>query len=396
MTETRGQYIGPEIIKLEHHQNQATNRKGYLTGLAYDCYTRPDDDRASHYLARELMYRGFFEAAIKEFKRHIAMDKWVQEKGQSYIHIGDCYIYLNQEDKAVEAWHKAFQIDASRRESFMKLAEHYFKKNDAQRTAVYATAVLTIPNGNFYANNQEHYTYKPHELLYWAYWYMGDRSRSKDYFFQAFQYQPKNPKYLHDLQFYLPKVSIIVPTLGREEGLKRCLDSIKTLNYPQELIETIVLEGNETVPQKVKKGVQQSTGEYITFAANDTEFTPDSLAFAVRASYAENKALVAFHEGEILPDEGNICAHFIIKKAFIAQLENGELFSTDFYHVGVDNWLWAQAKKLNQAFHCEEAQILHYHFSTGKSEMDEVYKKGWEHVEEDRATLVRKLELLCQ
>ena len=61
------QYLGEDIIKLEHYQNEQTNRSGYLKGLAIDCYNNPDNDRNSHYFAREMMYLGRFKSAIKEF-----------------------------------------------------------------------------------------------------------------------------------------------------------------------------------------------------------------------------------------------------------------------------------------------------------------------------------------
>jgi hypothetical protein len=71
----------------------------------------------------------------------------------------------------------------------------------------------------------------------------------------------------------------------------------------------------------------------------------------------------------------------------------GEIFDTEFHHVGVDNLLWARCKKLGQAVRCEKAVVKHNHFSKG-APMDEVYKEGWSHVEEDRALLAKKMEAL--
>ena len=87
-------YLDENIIKLEHYQNVETNRSGYLKGLAYDCYMNPDNDRNSHYFAREMMYNGRFNSAIKEFERHISMNRWDQENAQSILYIGDCYSHL--------------------------------------------------------------------------------------------------------------------------------------------------------------------------------------------------------------------------------------------------------------------------------------------------------------
>ncbi len=189
----------------------------------------------------------------------------------------------------------------------------------------------------------------------------------------------------------LPTVSIIIPQLGREEGLKRCLDSIDRLYYPKHLIEVLIEEGEETVPIKVKKGFERSKGDVIVYAANDMEFTPKSLYEAVRLS--RDFGLVAFNAGEVLPDRGNICEHFLITKKLATEL--GEIFDTEFHHVGVDNLLWARAEKRQQSVRAEKAIIHHHHFSKREGEgWDLVYDKGWSETSEDRELLKNKLKSL--
>ena len=198
----------------------------------------------------------------------------------------------------------------------------------------------------------------------------------------------------------LPVVTVIIPHLSkvdgknlghRDEGLRRCIDSIKAQTYPQDRIEVVVLDGPESVPEKVEIGLRQSKGDFVVFAANDMELAPDALEAAHKDSVEFNKALVAFNGGALLPDEGNICEHFMIRKDFVKELENGQIFSTDFHHVGCDNWLWAQAKRRNEAFRSERAKMTHHHFSKSRNAMDAVYKRGWDKVDQDRQTLRRKL-----
>jgi glycosyltransferase involved in cell wall biosynthesis len=140
-------------------------------------------------------------------------------------------------------------------------------------------------------------------------------------------------------------MTFVIPTLGREEGLKRCVDSIKNLNYPQDKIEIIIkedsLENRTGVPKLVKQGYEESTGDWIVFASNDTEFTPDSINEAL---WEGADGYVAFNTGLILPDEGNINEHFMIRRDIVEKI--GEIFDTDFWHVGCDNLLWAKMKKL--------------------------------------------------
>lgn len=385
-------FLDSSVIKLEHFQNHETDRSGYLRGLAIDCYRNPENDRNSHYLGRELLWTGRPQSAIWELKRHVAMEKWPAERSQSFVFMGQAHEQLNDEKNALNAYHEAIRVDCSRREPFIRLAEYYHKRNDHQRTAVYALASLGIKQSGFYADNGAHYREVPHELLYWAFWYLGDKEKSREHFEKAISYVPNHPKYLQDSQFYvdLPTVSFVIPTLGREEGLKKCLESIGKLNYPAEKIDICVLDDpNPTVPEKVADGVGKTSGAYIVYAANDTEFPPDSLKTAILSSIMNKKRLVAFHSEDILPDEGNICAHFVIKRDLIAEID-GEVFDTGFTHVGVDNLLWAKCKKLGEAHHESTAVITHNHFSKG-SEYDWVYKRGWENADRDRALLKLKL-----
>ena len=385
---SKSKYLGSDIIRLEHFQNRETDRSGYLTGLALDCFLHPENDRHSHYLGRELLWRGFHEAAIRELTRHIEMNKWLPEKAQSMIFIGDAYEQLAREERAVEWWMKAFATDPMRREALMKLCEFYFKKNDYHRVNCFAEMSLCVPYQPFYANNQEHYTFKPHEYLYWAKFYLGDFAGSKEHFEIALKFLPNHGKFLHDARFYeeLPKVTVILPSLGRPEGLERCLESIRRQNYPAEKIETLVLDDTPRigVPKRVAEGLLKSTGDVIVFASNDIEFHPDAIILAVLKS--KEKALVAMDAGN--PEE---CEHFLIRKDLIPRI-GGEIFDTEFNHVGVDNLLMAKAKKLNEFGRCE-GKVNHFHFSNGKAEFDEVYAIGWkeEMVKKDRELLKRKL-----
>lgn len=390
-------YLPESSVLLEHFQNHETNRSGYLRGLAIDCFNNPDKDRQSHYFAREAFYTGRYKTAIKEFQRHISMNRWPAERSQSAVFMGDCYMALGKEEDAIRSWHEAISINSERREPWLKLAEHYYRKGDALRTAAYCEASLVIHQSGFYADKAEHYRHVPHEWLYWAYYRLGNVQKATKHFDEALAYIPTNPKYLHDYRFFhpLPSVSFVVPTLGRPEGLQRCLDSIKALNYPQELLDVCVLDAPEpTVPQKVSEGATKTKGEWIVYAANDTEFTPDSLMIAYLSSIENQAGLIAFHSEELLPDRGNAYAHFIIRRDLLPSLEDGEIFSTRYTHCAADNWLGAQCEKLGVAHHEEKAIIKHNHFSHG-AEWDWVYERGWSHAEEDRATLKKDLERLA-
>lgn len=189
-------------VKVEHWQNTETNRSGYLRGLAYACLLHPENDRNSHYLGRELLGTGRPKSAIHELQRHVDMYQWAAERAQSIIYMGDAHIQLGNVEIGLNNYHWAFQVDSSRRESLMRLALYYWRQVDHQRAAAYAAAALTVPWTPFYSNNVAEYEQLPHEILYWALWYLGNKEEAKLHWEKAIAYQPNNPKYLHDSQFF--------------------------------------------------------------------------------------------------------------------------------------------------------------------------------------------------
>lgn len=103
-----------------------------------------------------------------------------------------------------------------------------------------------------------------------------------------------------------PKISIVFPTFGGLKDTKKCLSSIEKLSYPQEALETIVVDNrspDETVsfvqknfpwvkllPQKenlgfakaVNLGIRKAKGEYLLITNNDVLFEKNYLARLVK------------------------------------------------------------------------------------------------------------------
>lgn len=201
-------FVGKDTIFLQHFQNEKTDRSGYLKGLALDCYMNPGNDRNSHYFGRELMYKQRYNSAIKEFERHIAMGKWAAERAQSWIYKGDCYLQQKKFDDAIHAYLEATIVDPTRREAFLRLAAFYYRQHLPFQVTLYAHTALQVPRVEFYTNNDMDYTFLPHEYLYWAYWEMGDKERSKLHYDLAASYNPKREKIIHDRQFYYQEESL--------------------------------------------------------------------------------------------------------------------------------------------------------------------------------------------
>jgi len=387
-------YFEPGIIKLEHWQQPNENRGRYLAGLALDCFSNPTNDRNSHYLAREMMYRGRFHSAIAEFQRHTTMNGWIAERAQSYIFMGDCYSYLGDKKNAVTSYQQAINLDGDRREAWIKLAEMYWQDNDLQRAAAYANAALTVPWRDFYANQMIHYREKPHQILYHSLWWLGDIAKSFEHWKAAENFAPENPRIREDSRFYLellnPKVSIVIPTLCRPDALKALGQSIPRLagwHNLEVVVEHDSLEQRRGAPKTLKAAVARTSGNFILFLGDDCRPTKNFVRQALECAFKNFRdgfGLVGLNDGIW---QGEVATHWLASKDLLPLLD-GEFFHTGYHHVGCDNELTARCKKLGRYAWAREAKIEHDHpVKIGWDKIDESHRLAYSRVEEDRALL---------
>lgn len=378
-----------------HYQIQHENRANYLPKLEYAILEDFNDDRNTFYLGREYFYNGQWEKAIKIFNKYETLNGWTPEQSQAYIYIAQCYANLGNDEKAVEYFYKAIAKDSSRREPFFYAAEYYAGKDMWKNVVVLLAASLEVDfNPNYYINEKNLYTWRTHDLLAQAYFNVGKVEKAREQWVLAARANPTDQRILSNFSAFLPSVSIIVPTLNRKEGLERLKRSIDALDYDKNKIQVVIEEGEGTVPEKVSNGLEKCYNDYVAYMADDTEFEPDSLKVAVRDAVLNDKALVAFDTG-VRNSEGYINEHFIIRRDFIPVI--GQIFDTDFHHVGCDDLLWKKCEKLGQAM-ISSARVKHHHFSRigSGTERDACIEKGWSKESQDRETLKQKLSNLCK
>lgn len=323
--EAKRETLEENVVKLEHWQNQETNRGHYLKGLALSVYEDPQNDRNLHYLGRELIYAGRLKSAIKVLERHVALDKWPAEKSQSQIHIGDAHMMLGDPQKAVHSYIEAFNTHPLRREPMMKIAEYYYQNRMADHTIAYLAAAMQIKGDQYYANFQPYYENIPHEWMYWALWQKDEYLASKQHFDLCLAFQPFNPKYLHDFRFYyeLPKLSVVLPA----DASKEVGDSVRALNYPQEKIE-IHHEGDGT----------ENTGDWIVYLEQGATFDPQCVISAFKQAMDNKVKFMAFGESKSC----------MIHRALLEKIKGN--------FDGFDD-LWEKMSKMGHAMRCGRAKI---------------------------------------
>lgn len=183
-------YLDDTMIKLEHFQNPETNRSQYLWGLALDLHQNPNNDRNTHYLAREFWYTGRYVSAIELFKKHTKMEgAWNTEQAQSYLFMGDSYLALWQEEEAVAHYMIWLAKEPNRREPYIKLARYYLDRWQYELARMFAEGALNINYPvNFYANNEVNYREEPHVILYTSLWHLWKKEEGKKHFLMALGY----------------------------------------------------------------------------------------------------------------------------------------------------------------------------------------------------------------
>jgi glycosyltransferase involved in cell wall biosynthesis len=194
-------YLDESVFKLEHWQNEKTNRSGYLKGLAIDCFNNPEKDRNSHYFAREMWWNGRPWSAAKEFKRNLTLNVSPKDAAESMMFLGDIYGAMEHPQEQIEWFQKAINV-CPRREPLIKLAQTYMRRNEPVLANMYATAALEFPWDNSYGVGKTFYDNEPNEILYWAKGWMGDIPGAQKHIMKCLDYNPFHPIYNRDTQFY--------------------------------------------------------------------------------------------------------------------------------------------------------------------------------------------------
>lgn len=316
----------------------------------------PNKPRELYYLAREYWYRKNYETAIKYWEDYLKISTWLPERADAYLMIARCYWLTQRGDKARESCANALLINANFKEAVLLMAE------------------MSWPNGN-----------KEQWLK------LAETADNRNVLFiRTNQIQPVFTS--------TPKVSIVIPSLGRPEKLQRLLDNIKVnTDYPnyEVIVEYDSFEDRQGCPKTLKKGVEKSTGELVMFLGNDCIPAKGFLEYAMIAmsQLPDGWGMVGLNDG--IHDGNKLVTHWLISKKMLPLLD-GEFFCTEFEHCFCDNELIDRAKEMKRYIFAPLARIYHDNPIVVGGEQDEVLKIAYDKArfEKDRQTyLKRKIEL---
>lgn len=183
----------PEII-LEHHPDPLKSRGDYLRLLKIDVEEKPEDDRARHYYARELMFHGEKEEAIKQFKIHLNLPtaKWGPERCASMRFISKCSDNMIEKEKWL---YRAIAEAPYLREPYIDMAFIQYENQNWYGLIYFCEKALCIKtNPKIYTNDPKAWDETPYDLLSLAYWNLQTYEKALYYVNKAFQLNPHDKR----------------------------------------------------------------------------------------------------------------------------------------------------------------------------------------------------------
>lgn len=193
-TKNKEQFCYCKNIILEHHPDFTKSRENYLKLLELDVQEKPEDDRARHYYARELMYHKQYEKAIEEFKIHLSLpqSKWEPERCASMRYIAACSKNLNEKEKWLN---KAIAEAPYLREPYFDMACLQYDIKNWYGVVYFINKVLSIKQNQYiYTNDPNAWNEKPYDLLSIAYWNLNKYKESMEAITIACKYNSQNER----------------------------------------------------------------------------------------------------------------------------------------------------------------------------------------------------------
>lgn len=155
-------------IQLNHKADNSKPRSNYLPLLELAVKENPNNDRNTHYLAREYMFYKQYNKAIEMFKKHLNLPSatWLDERCASLRYIANCYKHLNKPAKYEEYLLLAILENNNLREPYFELAIKYYSENNFLKAAYYLEEMLKIKNRNLsYITLPECWNETPYDYL---------------------------------------------------------------------------------------------------------------------------------------------------------------------------------------------------------------------------------------
>lgn len=164
---TAGEKVTVEGMRLEHHPDPTKSRGQYLPLLELSVQEDPDDDRNMHYLGREYMFYGQWDACIATLQRHLSLPTavWADERAASMRFIARAYCNKGVPGEAWRWYTRAIAEAPHLREPWVELARFLYEREDWDGV-LYCTehALQIVERPETYICEAESWGSLPHDL----------------------------------------------------------------------------------------------------------------------------------------------------------------------------------------------------------------------------------------
>lgn len=196
---------GKTSIQMHHFQDALKSRTHYFAMLQAAVKEDPHSARLSFYLAREFFYYQRYQEATKEFKRYLIFTDYFYPEEQSEAFR---LLALMNPDKAEEYLLESSKKDPNSREPLLDLSQYYSDKKNWLQSLELAKNALNITNQQIgHTANFASWTWRPHDLIALASYYLGDYSTALEHGKIALSYLPEDLRLKKNLSFYVEKIN---------------------------------------------------------------------------------------------------------------------------------------------------------------------------------------------
>ncbi|WP_201318839.1 glycosyltransferase [Paenibacillus sp. EPM92] len=153
------------------------------------------------YYGNELRENGHYEKAIDNYQKNLDLaEGWVEDKINACINMADCYRFLGDLKKELEALSKSFDYGKPRAEVASRMGFYFYRKRD-YRTAIFwydLATRLPADTNQWGFSYPAYWTWYPHLHMCVCYYRLGEYENAYVHNEEARKYRPEDTNVLHN------------------------------------------------------------------------------------------------------------------------------------------------------------------------------------------------------
>lgn len=189
----------------EHLPDDGKSRGGYLALLELAAAERPEDARCAHYLGREYMYRGMWQRAEDELRRHLRLPTatWTEERAASMRYISACRDAMGDRQGAMTWALRSIAEAPELREGWYSAELACYHAGDWPGVCYFGERAAAITQRSRSGiNERDAWGAAVDDLLSLGYWYTGDAAKALEHGERALALEPEDARLRRNLEYY--------------------------------------------------------------------------------------------------------------------------------------------------------------------------------------------------